>query len=398
MSIYAAELRQSYNQLIEDAHSAHMDNTRIGYLAATEKFTAAAAVADLICGVYGANRRAVADELLSSSLICLHDMAPAARAAFSSLRAARATGSRTLIVTALTVCGEVAMTAPGEMVSVERESREHDRLSDYSSYRGLNPSWEGRIDLPTTPAALNQLGPAYNEAAVAICDKALTETGGRGSPAAEDYRRVPGLKVEARARARLAIFLLWVNPWRGFELMRPAVACARLLLRTAEPGPHAVDAQRDLANHLCNQGTMNDRIGSEGMAETEACLREALALGEGLEDVRLAVKTLRCLVNICGEAQAAVGPAEAEALRSRLNQLLVQMGRLPETSCSICLESLAPPADGAAEDAAGGGGSGNTSGPLDSCVRVMFCYHQFHYGCLTTWRRTTSNRACPICK
>jgi len=91
-----------------------------------------------------------------------------------------------------------------------------------------------------------------------------------------------------------------------------------------------------------------------------------------------------------------VGPAEAEALRSRLTQLLVQMGREPEMSCSICLEPFAAPADGAAEDAAGSGGSA----PSDSrsCVHVLECNHQFHRGCLLTWRRTIKNFACPLCK
>jgi len=98
-----------------------------------------------------------------------------------------------------------------------------------------------------------------------------------------------------------------------------------------------------------------------------------------------------------------VGPAaEAEVFRSRLNRLLVQMGRSPETCCSICLESLAPPADGTAEDAAGvnpSSGSDRAGGPADSCVRVLNCHHQFHNGCiLSSWQHTTSNLVCPLCK
>ena len=141
---------------------------------------------------------------------------------------------------------------------------------------------------------------------------------------------------------------------------------------------------------------MWDGLDPEGIPEAELCLREALALCESFGDVHQTVNTLRCLINLCGRAHAAVTPAEAEALRSRLNQLLVQTGRSVELSCSICLEPLAPPVDGAAEDAAGGsGGAGGTS---DSCVRVWNCNHQFHDGSLSTWLRTSSNRACPLCK
>jgi len=84
-----------------------------------------------------------------------------------------------------------------------------------------------------------------------------------------------------------------------------------------------------------------------------------------------------------------------------VNQCVVQMGRSPETSCySVCLdlESLAPSSDGAAEDAACGGGNGGAGGPLSSCVRVLLCWHQFHYGCLSTRRLTALTRACPVCK
>ena len=133
------------------------------------------------------------------------------------------------------------------------------------------------------------------------------------------------------------------------------------------------------------------------MTEAETCLREALALGEGLGDALLTGQILRHLTNFGCLAYTAVGRAEAQAFRSRLNQLLVQMGRSPETNCSICLEPLALPADGAADDAAGGV-SGASGGPPDSCVYVMGCDHQFHYSCMESWRRTTSSSACPLCK
>jgi len=184
---------------------------------------------------------------------------------------------------------------------------------------------------------------------------------------------------------------------RSLKLLRQAVALWRQILRTAAPGEDTLSAQRMLADELCNLGAVQTKCSDE-MAGGEACLREALALGEGVGDVGMIVQALRYLINLCGEVHATVWPAEAEALHSRLNQLLVKIGRSPETSCSICLEPLAPLADGAADDAAGSDASRNASCTPDSCVRVLNCNHQFHHGCLSSWRRTTSNYACPLCK
>jgi len=82
----------------------------------------AATVADLIGGAEGAGRRTEADQFLANCLVRLGNMAAAARAACSSLRAARAAGNRTLLLTSLVVCGTVAHHAPDEMVNAERES------------------------------------------------------------------------------------------------------------------------------------------------------------------------------------------------------------------------------------------------------------------------------------
>jgi len=373
-----------------EASKALMANTRIGFLAAVEKGREAATVADLIGGAEGALRRASVDQLISNWMIHLGDMTAAALAALSSLRAARASGDRTMLVGGLISCGNVARSAPGEMANAERASREQERISGYPvSYDGLDLSHEGRISLPTTPAALSRLGLAYNEAAVALCDAAIAAAGGRGSPAANDIGSFPDLPTEARGRGCVGICLyeLGEERQRSLELLRQAVALRRQELRTAAPGQGTLIAQRMLADELSTLGIVVMK-GSDGKAEAETCLREALALGENLGAVQLKVKTLRCLINLGGEAGAAVGPAEAEALRSRLTKLLVQMGREPETSCSICLEPLAPLADGAADG----------SGPPDSCVRVLSCNHQFHHGCLWTWRRTIGKAACPLCK
>jgi len=300
-----------------------------------------------------------------------------------------------------------------------------ERRSGSPSYGGLDLSQEGRISLPTTPAALARLCLAYYEAAAAICDKTLAAAGGRGSPTAADGKRVPTMQIEARARGFLGDCLddMGVERQHSLELLRQAVVLRRQVLQTATatPGRDIGDAQRMLADQLCTlgflfakrstghththrQGTTPPSTihtkdwGSREMVEAEACLREALALGEGLGDVHLTGKTLRYLINLYGEAHAKAGPAEAEAFRLRLNEVLVQMGRETKTSCSICLEPLASPSDSATVDAAGGDGSGGADGPSDSCVRAMSCSHQFHNGCISTWRRTASKYACPLCK
>jgi len=119
----AARLYQSYKDLIAEAKAASDANTRVGFLTAVDTFRAAGSVADLIGGVHGAGLRADTDQVLADTLFRLGDLAAAALAARSSLRSARASGSRTMLVAALQSCGMVALSAPGEMASAERESR-----------------------------------------------------------------------------------------------------------------------------------------------------------------------------------------------------------------------------------------------------------------------------------
>jgi len=212
-------------------------NTRIGYLAAVEHAKEAASVADLIGGAEGAGRRTQTDQLLANCLLSLGNTAAAARAACSSPRTARAAGSRTLLITSLATCGNMANQAPDEMANAEKESRKQERRGGSPSYGGLDLSQEGRINLPTNPAALSRLGLAYEEAAVATCDAALTAAGGRDSPTGNDERRVPLLRLEAETRACLASHLFDLGEeQRGLELLRQAVALLRPVLRKAMPG------------------------------------------------------------------------------------------------------------------------------------------------------------------
>jgi len=296
----AAKLLLRYEDLNDAGQAAIVPNTRIGCLAAAEKFREAAMVADLIGGAQGAFRRASVGQSLSACLGRLGDTAAAASAACTAVRAGRASGNRTALVSTLCSCGDVARYAPDDMASAERESREQERRSGSPSYGGLDLSQEGRISLPTTPAAVSRLSLAYNEAAVDISDAALAAAGGRDSRAATDYRRVPLLRVEARARSGLGDCLHDVGeePQRSSELLRQAVALLRQAVRTAAPGDEILNTQGMLADHLSHLGIVLCDRSPEGVAEAEACLREALALAMGFGDVFLRAKTLKYLINL----------------------------------------------------------------------------------------------------
>jgi len=393
-----ANLEARYGELFDEGDQAAMANTRIGYLAAVAKAKEAAAVADLIGGAGGASRRAQADLFLSDCLFRLGEMAAAASAACSSLRTARASGNISALVRSMCACGDVAREAPDEMVKAERAHREQGRRSGSApSYGGLDLSQEGHISLPTTPAALSRLRITYMEAAIRICDAALAAAGGRGSPAADDELRVPSLGLEATARGSLGSSLddLGVEPQRSLELVRQAVALMRQRVRRAAPGLDVLRAKGALAGMLCNLGA--GLSGSNGMAEAAACMREALELGEETDDVGLKQIVLTNLSNMSGRPDKPVGPAEAAALRSRLNALYAQAGRNPDTSCTICLDPLEQPGGGAEQDATDDGGL-TADGYTNSAVRVLQCAHQFHRGCLSAWWCTRSDRACPLCK
>jgi len=392
-----AKLTKSFDDLLNEATEALIANTRIGYLAAAENAKEAASVADLIGGVEGADRRSEADNLQSDCLLRLGNVATAARAACSSLRAARAAGNRTLLVTSLARCGSVANQAPDEMAEAERESRERERLGGSSSYGGLDLSQEGWVSLPTNPAAFSRLGLAYEEAAVSICDAALTAAGGRDSPAADDERHVPSLALEAQVRGRLGIILHALGErQRGVELLRQAVGLLRLGPRKTAPGSHGLVSRYGLASYLCELGVMR-KSGSDGTTEAEACLREALALCADTNAVLLKQNVLRHLANMSGQPDQPVRPAEAAALRLRLNALYAQAGRNHDTSCTICLETLEQSDGGAEKDAADDGDRG-ADGFTNSAVFVLRCGHQFHRGCLSTWFRTVASEVCPLCK
>ena len=128
------------------------------------------------------------------------------------------------------------------------------------------------------------------------------------------------------------------------------------------------------------------------VSETEAWLRESLLLSETTQAVELQQAVMSNLANMSGHPGTTVDPAEAASLRARLNKLTVQMGRSSETDCMVCLERLE--CGSAEKDATGEGGLPGT----DSTVQVLPCGHQFHRGCLDTWWRTQSKRACPLCK
>jgi len=283
-----------FDALAAEADKARLANSRSSLLAAVEKYTEASTVADLIGGAWGAGRRANTDELLADCLRRLNDMPAAARAACSSLRAARASEDVSMLVKALLVFGEVAQKSPGEMAQAEKESREQERLSGSLYHGGLDLSQEGRISLPTTHAALSRLGVAYYEAAVATCVAAQAASGGRGSFADGS---VNSLKAEAHARGSLATGLVDLGEelQRSLELLRQAVALLRRAVRKATPGDEAMDAKMGLASWLHNLGNLLTNIGQGTMqrqfpnlmAEAEACLCEALELSKESDHVCL---------------------------------------------------------------------------------------------------------------
>jgi len=206
-----ADLVRKYLDLLHDVDGLRMTNSRDSHLAAVDKLKAAAAFSDEIGGAQGAFRRSDSDELLANSLVCLGDMGSAAHAACSSLQAARASGSKLMLVSALATCGEVAKLAPGEMAIVESESRRREKSTGSPPPCGrLDLSQEGRIDLPTTPTALSPLGLTYQEAALAI----LHTT--RSSTAAAAADSPPKMTYANRPRKHVAV-LAWV---RGFGSTR----------------------------------------------------------------------------------------------------------------------------------------------------------------------------------
>ena len=292
----------------------------------------------------------------------------------------------------------MAKEAPAEMAKAERECRAQEKLSGcLPSYGGIDLSQEGRIRLPTTPAALSL---AYNEAAVALCDSALAAAGGRGSRAAANDRLVPTLHEEATARGTLALALEGREErQRRVDLLRQAVALMRQVVRAAPPSPDALEAKGELAGWLHNLGHELSLLcflrgvsnrGSDGMA-AEACMHEALALSEETHDVALKQAVLSNLSNLSSRG-GPVEPAEAAALRTRMNALHVQTGRNPETDCAICLEPLEQPAE---QEATGGNGATSDG---TSPVAIMCCGHQFHRRCINTWCHSSTQGACPLCK
>jgi len=400
-SVDQAKLVERFEDLTLEAYglrvNPRMANTRLGSLAEVRKVEEAAAVADLIGGKEGAMYRARTYYKLSTILLNSGDTAAAARAACTALCAERATYSMTALVRGLSVCADVATEAPAEMAKAEIEGHEQEGIFGSPSY-GLALKHVGRISLPTTPAAVSRLSLAYREAAVTVCDTALTVAGGRDTPAADDDRRVPSLSLEAATRSDLAhcLFELGEERQRVFGLYRQAVALLRQAVRTMPPGADALEAKRALASELVSLGVvgLEAEEGDACLSESEACLREALELSEETDDKELKRMTLSSLANMSGKPEQPVLPAGAAAFRARLNELSVQMGRSPDTNCAICLEPLETLEQPGGPEQGGRAADGNT----DSFVYVLKCGHQFHTCCLRTWWSERPGRVCLMCR
>jgi len=215
-----ATLVRKYLVLLDEVDEVRMTNSRAGHLEAVDKLMAAAALSDRIGGAQGAFRRSDADQLLATCLVRLGATSSAAEAACSSLRAARASGSTLMLVSALATCGEVAKVAPDEMVIAEIESRERERVSGFPpSYGRLDLSQEGRISLPTTSTARSRLGLAYNEAALAIWHTSRSGSAAPSETAADPPTNTTGADPSttmnaSRRRRHVAAFVSAATSWR----------------------------------------------------------------------------------------------------------------------------------------------------------------------------------------
>lgn len=232
-------------------------------------------------------------------------------------------------MTSLAACSFVAEQAPDAMVKAEREReiREQQSLGDSPCHGGLDHSQEGWISLPTSPAAFSRLSLAYAEAAVAICDASLARTGGRGSRAAADERRIPAVDVEAQARGLMAICLrnLGEERQRSLELLRQTVF---LLRQVATGGMGALVIWLSTLGGVLNDDGMRELRAAEGASPRRnggsqgVSTRGARADREIEKRASQAKGNLReisHLLNMSGQPHQSVEPAEAEELRLRLN-------------------------------------------------------------------------------
>jgi len=101
-------LTRKFQQLLNEGEVANAAHSRVGYLSSAQKLREANETAVAIGGTMGAWLRTQSERILAHSLLRAGERGPAARAACSSARAARAASSRTLLVEAIVACGIVA--------------------------------------------------------------------------------------------------------------------------------------------------------------------------------------------------------------------------------------------------------------------------------------------------
>jgi hypothetical protein len=387
---------EAYHSLVAEGGRLIAQDSRSSYLASADKFRQAAAVTPAIRGSYGAGLRSAAERVQAHSMVRAGDTAGAARVACASVASARAGANRTLLVEALISCAIVARSSSDDMVRAEEEMArcEQARVPADGPALDTHPpparppldlSSEGRVRMPTTGLERALLGLAYSQAAVDICDAAIAAAAAPGGPPVNDSH-VPSLDAQASARSNLARCLVesGIDPARGVALLREAAALRRRLLAER---PDASHARRVLAIALSNLGAALAQVGLETeRGEADACMREALQLGDSTHDVGVQKGVLTNLINRSGERPEG---ADGETLRSRLNQIYLKAGRDPDTHCAVCLELLQPTIDAA-------GASAPADRLADARVMVLGCGHQFHQFCIQKWRERSHE--CPVCK
>jgi hypothetical protein len=246
-------------------------------------------------------------------------------------------------------------------------------------------------------------------------------------------------KVEAAVRSNLARALLAAHDGGGNHAAAAHAHMAKAAALRARPGDDAGTAaaasapDAGAARTAVNQAALLLNEGVAPVADVQARLRQALALCRAAGDVEGQYVCLANLNNNCGggrnegggcarrdkaaapageggrcetsaaaAAAAAAAASEAREHRREIRNLMAGLGRAPNHSCPICLESLDGQEDDDEDEESAKGkvetrerltahdGDDAASG---AHVVVLSCLHMLHRNCHEKMRRDI----CPLC-
>jgi hypothetical protein len=246
-------------------------------------------------------------------------------------------------------------------------------------------------------------------------------------------------KVEAAVRSNLARALLAAHDGGGNHAAAAHAHMAKAAALRARPGDDAGTAaaasapDAGAARTAVNQAALLLNEGVAPVADVQARLRQALALCRAAGDVEGQYACLANLNNNCsggrnegggcarrdqaaapageggrGETSAAAAAAAAAASEARehrreIRRLMAGLGRAPNHSCPICLESLDGQEGDDEEKEESAEGKVETAERLTSHeggdaasgadVVVLSCLHMLHWNCHEKMRRDI----CPLC-